>query len=85
MTMLLFKAKVLAEIDLKQSQKAAISFLSQLVVFATVKIEPGSSGGPATNSDGELTFVTSLAHARAAGDHTGISSGVSSNQVKDFL
>ena len=79
------KAKVVSEIDQKQSQQAALSFLSQPVVFATVKIEPGSSGGPATNSAGELTFVTSLAHARAAGDHTGISSGVGSNQVKDFL
>lgn len=79
------RAKVIAKIEGKAAQTSALRYLDEPSVFSTVNIEPGSSGGPATNEAGELTFVTSLASAVDAKNNKRISSGVSAAQVKDFL
>lgn len=68
-----------------ESREASQRFIEQQVVSATVNVQPGSSGGPATNKAGELVFVTSMSHPSAAKDGTFYDSGVGANQVREFL
>lgn len=68
-----------------ESREASRRFIEQQVVSATVNVQPGSSGGPATNKAGELAFVTSMSHPSAAKDGTFYDSGAGADQVKEFL